>query len=405
MEALVVIIVFVIGYAIISNIIRNVSRKVIASVAPNSSFNKNFRVEVSEVSEVKEDTCDLDYFEVKIKGAIKTSSANQTVQFVAKMHDETNGEKEPVLSTIEEFQSDYSVVFSFQKSEKLPYADTLISDWVTIFKMPLVFLEFPKKGRRDISITFYITNQQGNILEQAEHKISFVNKENGYLDALENRKKFEEVIIKTALLVSNSDGEMDTSEADIIKHWVKTRLTGYNESVRDENKQRLNGYIKDGFSQVKNDEIDTHDVLDEIHDIASDGEKYELYELCLKVASADGKAEQEELDLLNDITDYLNLDRVKLQSMLEKELPINIYTNKVDDEESLIGITPDMDNKQIKKHLVKEYSKWNARVAHKDETIRKQAEEMIQIIVNLRQKYKDKKMSKRDSSFDDDIPF
>lgn len=340
------------------------------------------------IFKIKENTLDIDCFEVKIQGAINAQSNNATVQFIAKMHDETNEEKEPVLSTIEEFQSDDSVVFSFQKSEELPYANTLISDWITIFKIPLPFLEFPKKGRRDISITFYIVNQQGNILEQAEHKIPFVNEENGYLDALENRKKFEEVIIKTALLVSNSDGEMDNSEAEVIKHWVKTRLTGYNESVRNENKQLLNDYIKDGFNQVKNDEIDIHSILDEIHDIASDGEKYELYELCLKVASSDGKAEQEELDLLDDITDYLDLDRVKLQSMLEKELPVNIYTNSIDDKESLIGITIDMDNKQIKKHLVKEYSKWSARVAHKDEKIRNQAEEMIQIIVDLRKKYK-----------------
>lgn len=340
------------------------------------------------IFKTKENTLDIDCFEVKIQGAINAQSNNATVQFIAKMHDETNGEKEPILSTIEEFQSDDSVVFSFQKSEELPYENTLISDWITIFKIPLLFLEFPKKGLRDISITFYIVNQQGNILEQAEHKIPFINEENGYLDALENRKKFEEVIIKTALLVSNSDGEMDNSEAEVIKHWVKTRLTGYNESVRNENKQLLNGYIKDGFNQVKNDEIDIHSILDEIHDIASDGEKYELYELCLKVASADGKAEQEELDLLDDITDYLDLDRVKLQSMLEKELPVNIYTNSIDDKESLIGITTEMDGRQIKKHLVKEYSKWNARVAHKDEKIRKQAEEMIQIIIDLREKYK-----------------
>lgn len=358
-----------------------------------------------QILQTKEDVHDLDCFEVKIRGAIEVSSENQTVSFVAKIYDETSGEKEPVLSAIDEFQSDNSIEFLFQKSEKLPYVNTLISDWTTIFKMPLVLLEFPKKGKRDISIAFYIANQQGDILEQSEHKISFYNKENGYLESLENRKKFEEVIIKTALLVSNSDGEMDGTEAGVIKHWVEARLTSYMESALYENKHRLNGYIKDGFSQVKNDEIDIHGVLCEIQDIASDGEKYELYELCLKVASADGKAEQEELDLLDDITDYLNLDRVKLQSMLEKELPVNIYTNSVDDEESLIGITSDMDNKQIKKHLVKEYSKWNARVAHKDEKIRKQAEKMIQIIVNLRKKYKDKKNTKQDSMFGDDIPF
>ena len=340
------------------------------------------------ISQTKEDKLDLECFEIQIKGEINAQSDNATVQFTAKMHDEMDGKKEPILSTVKEFQSDDSITFSFSKSEKLPYANSLISEWVTVVKIPLLFLKFPKKGNRNISVIFYIADQQGNVLEKANHQISFFNKENGYLDLIKNRKKFEEVILKTALLVSDSDNEMDSSEAEIIKHWVKIRLTGYDENTRDEHKQRLNGYIKEGFSGVKNDEIDIHSVLDEINDIASDGEKYELYELCLKVASADGKAEQEELDILDDITDYLNLDRVKLQSMLEKELPINIYTSSVDNKESLVGITSDMDKKQIKKHLLKEYSKWNARVAHSDEKIREQTNEMIKIIVELREKYK-----------------
>ena len=376
---------FFIGYAIISTIIKNVSRKTIGAIAPDSSFNKNFRVNILQT---KEDKLDLDCFEIKIRGVIDAKLDNQTVQFIAKLYDETNGKKEPILSNVKEFQGDNSIAFYFSKSERLPYKNTLINDWATVFKIPLVFLEFPKKGKRDISIEFSVVNQQDNVLEKASHQISFFNNENGYLDLIKNRKKFEEVIIKVALLVSNSDNEMASSEADIIKRWVQARLTAYDENARDEHKQRLNGYIREGYNQVKNDEIDIHSTLDEINDIASDGEKYELYELCLKVASADGKAEQEELDMLDDITDYLNLDRAKLQSMLEKELPINIYTSSIENKEALVGITVDMDNKQIKKHLIKKYSKWNARVAHKDEKIRKQADEMIQIIIELKQKYK-----------------
>ena len=348
----------------------------------------NFR---TKISQIKDDKLDLDCFEIKIKGAINAQSNNTTVQFIAKMYDKTDGKKEPILSTVEDFQSDDSVVFSFKKTEELPYANSVISEWMPAVRIPLLFLQFPKKGNCNIGIIFYITDQQGNILEQASHQISFFNKENGYLDLVENRQKFEQVIIKTALLVSDSDGEMASSEAGIIKNWVKTRLAGYDENARDEHKQRLNSYIKKSFNEIKNNETDIHSiykVLYKIKGIASDGEKYELYELCLKVAGADDKAKQGELDILDRIAKYLNLDRVKLQSMLEKELPINIYTSDVDNKESLVGITSDMDSKQIKKHLLKEYSKWNARVAHSDGKVRKQADEMIKIIIELKEKYK-----------------
>jgi hypothetical protein len=54
----------------------------------------------------------------------------------------------------------------------------------------------------------------------------------------------------------------------------------------------------------------------------------------------------------------------------------------------MIGITPNMSEKEIKKHLRKEYTKWNARVSNADPKIREQANEMIKIIVELRAKYK-----------------
>lgn len=340
-----------------------------------------------KILQTKEEKLDLDCFRVEIKGTIKALMDNQAVKFIAKMYDETDGKKEPVLSNIKEFQSDDSSVFSFLKKQTLPYADSIISDWIPAFFVPLVFLEFPKKGNRNISIVFYVVNQADKILEKASDKISFFNKENGYLNAIENRQKFEEVMIKIALLVSKSDNQMVSAEADVIKHWVNERLLGYNSDIKDEHKQRFNSYIKEGYSQVKNAEIDIHSTLDEINEIASVGEKYQLYELCLKVISADSKAEQEELDMLDGITDYLNLDRVKLQSILDEGL-IGIDIKPVSKKELLVGVRSNMDKEQIKKHLLKEYSKWNARVAHNDKKIRERAKEMKEIIVELREKYK-----------------
>ncbi len=56
-------------------------------------------------------------------------------------------------------------------------------------------------------------------------------------------------------------------------------------------------------------------------------------------------------------------------------------------EENLLGITPDMAEKEIKRILREQYQKWNARVASTDPKIRAQAEEMIHLIAEAKKKY------------------
>jgi len=122
-------------------------------------------------------------------------------------------------------------------------------------------------------------------------------------------------------------------------------------------------------------------------EILTDAQKYELFELCLNITKADGVAEPKEIKIIQNISEAINLDKVKTQLMIEKELPVTIHTGNEYNKEQMIGITTDMDNEQIKNHLRKEYTKWNSRVTNRDPEIRKQAEEMIKIISELRKIY------------------
>lgn len=84
----------------------------------------------------------------------------------------------------------------------------------------------------------------------------------------------------------------------------------------------------------------------------------------------------------------MNLDKAKIQSMIEKELPITMHSEDSSNNEQLIGITSDMSKSDILKHLRQEYTKWNSRITNSDPKVQEQAKKMIEIISELRTKYK-----------------
>lgn len=330
---------------------------------------------------------DWDVFHVQIKGMIEGDRDNFPVRFIVKMIDITDKES-PILSSIDNFQSKDSRVFWYESDiEKLPYRSSTFSDWVTTINIPKLFLEFPRSGLRRIEFkVFAVDGNSDSILSQDSTVVSYQNLEKGYLDQSENREYFEEMIIKTAMLVSASDGDMGIDEANIVKSWVIKNLERYNLDYRDEEKVRLNNYIKEAYNDIGNGDIDIYDTLEGIENITSEGDKFELFQVCLDVAGADGEADSAELEIIHEIAGYIELDKKQFKSMIEKTLPITMHTSPAN-EESLLGINPDMDIKEIKRILREQYQKWNARVASSDPKIRLQAADMIHLIAKAREKY------------------
>lgn len=328
-----------------------------------------------------------DTFKIEIKGIIDGPKDNFDVKFVVRMYDITDKES-PILSTLEDFQKADSREFFYESSiESLPYKETLLKNWFSVISIPKFLLEFPKKGKRQIEIkVLAIDANTRDILAVDSTKVTYLAKEKGYLDRAKDIEYFEEMTIKTAMLVSASDGTMDDDEANVVKEWIKRRLSYFNEDRQAEEKSRLNGYIKDIFTEIESGDVDVYEVLEGIENIASEGEKFELFQLCLDVAQADGEADEAELKIIHDIAEYIDLDRKQFRSMIEKTLPVTMHTTEANDE-TLLGIDSSMTDKEIRKHLRVQYQKWNARVASKDVDIRKQAEKMIHLIAEARKEY------------------
>ena len=63
-------------------------------------------------------------------------------------------------------------------------------------------------------------------------------------------------------------------------------------------------------------------------------------------------------------------------------------------ESLILGITKEMDPDDARKQLNREYAKWSSRVISSDPSIRKQADQMLNLIANARTQYVGVKLSK-----------
>ena len=348
---------------------------------------ENFKIRITN-DKLKGDEFNWDVFKVEMRGSVSGPYDNINIKTIVQIFDVTDGSEETVLSTYEDFQRNDSEMFWYESNNwLLPYKDTVFNDWSQVIQVPKMFLVAPRKGLRQFKFKIFLVNAStDNILATSETKISYNNPDDGYVDAVDNRKYFEEMVVKSAMLVSASDGSMDASEARIVNGWIQKRISRYTESFQLEHKNRLNSYIKEVYDEIKSESIDIYDVLDGIENISSEGDRFELFQICLDVAQADGEADKKELEMVQAIAKYINLDEKQFRAMIDKTLPINIHTDPQTPEQ-ILGISSEMTKSEIKKLLMKEYKKWNAVVAHTDEDKRKQAEGMIHIIASLRKKY------------------
>jgi 23S rRNA U2552 (ribose-2'-O)-methylase RlmE/FtsJ len=103
------------------------------------------------------------------------------------------------------------------------------------------------------------------------------------------------------------------------------------------------------------------------------------------VARASGSVAAEDLAILKDLASWLELDRERFRTMMEKVLPVEMH--QVKDIETVLGITSDMSKERVRRHLNKEYSKWNSRVTNADPGIQTQADQMLKLIAETRSQY------------------
>lgn len=334
----------------------------------------------------------LPTFDIKIGGTVSGPFDNFPFFFVVELFELTKDDQMlPVLCSNEEMRSSESSFFTWvSNTEEMPYANTAFNDNVEILKVPKGFLTFSRKGRLKLLFRVLIVEPTNNsLLAEASFTKTYQNKELGYHDMMANQEKTEELAIKMSVLLAAVDGDFDSKEANLIKSWIKRRVKEFSDDTQKENKARLNQYVKDVY-HIRS----TPDIYEEINRLCQESKdlskanKFDILDLMLQVAGADGKTSKDELKMLNDVSHLLGVDQKIFRDLRDKMLPLHTHeiasSSSIEDLDHLLGINDSLSTEEKKKHLNAEYRKWNARTNSSDEKVRTQAREMIRKISHYR---------------------
>jgi len=268
---------------------------------------------------------------------------------------------------------------------KLPHQVTTLSEWTAIAQIRFDWLLFPRKGKRQLQFNTSIMSADSNQqLAYAQCEFACENPAFGYMNLQENIERTNILAVALAFAVSAADNKLYDCEVELIKNWARDNILENSASDKDELKldkalEKTIAFFRGG------NKLDTYNICDEIVGIAPVAQRYDILELCLYVAQSKGSVSAEELTFLKNMADWLELDSKRFRIMMEKVLPVDMH--EVRDVEAILGITSDMSKERVRKHLNKEYGKWNSRVTNADPDIQTQADQMLKLIAEAKSQY------------------
>ena len=268
---------------------------------------------------------------------------------------------------------------------KLPHRVTTLSDWTAVAQIRFDWLLFPRKGERQLQFTASIMSADSNQeLACARCLFTCENPAFGYMNLQENIERTNILAVALAFAVSAADDKLFDCEIELIKNWARDNIL--ENSASDEDELKLDKALDKTITFFRSgSNLDTCKICDEIVVIAPIAQRYDILELCLYVAQSKGSATAEELTFLKNMAGWLEVDPDRFRVMMEKVLPVDMH--EVRDVETILGITSDMSKERVRKHLNKEYSKWNSRVTNADPDIQTQADQMLSLIAEAKSQY------------------
>jgi uncharacterized tellurite resistance protein B-like protein len=264
---------------------------------------------------------------------------------------------------------------------KITGGTATLSDFSKIASIPTDQLLLPRSGRRMLKVDICFRSQSNQtLLGLATVGLPYENPHPGYIDLEQARQRVGNMAVALALTISAADGEITEEKSWLIKNWIRDNLTDPTDIAQHDDFDKAFDKALKFFK--KGCRIDIDGMAAEIAENGSPAQKYDIIELCMKVAAADGKATRTELMLLKKLSNSFRIDTERFRSMLEKFLPVGMHD--VHDAELVLGINENMDPEQSRRQLNAEYRKWNSRVTSSDPSVQNQADHMLKLIAQAR---------------------
>jgi len=353
-----------------------------------SSSMKNFSIQLKK--RLADDDVPFERYEILGKGIFPNRNKTQ-ISFVTQLLDVTDKDEKPkhVISSTERFQGEESSVFIDERKGPEVEGGFGFIDPTVIGIIIKDILVPPKSGTRSIEVFLTIKDGNDDNLETYSQPLQLVFDQKGYEESYEAREEAFTLDIQMAVFVAFSDNEFHKTEGALIKNWMTTTLEYFEDEDEERVKERFNKTFKKSFEQAKEGKLSLSNITKRFNEIGDDRLKYQAIELCLDVMAADGIADEGELEAIRKICNSLELDFDEVQKLKDVRLKdLKMRVTEGTSLEELVGIQPNWDNDQIKKHIRSEFKKWNSRLtSSKNEGEKNNVQEKLNLIAELRKKY------------------
>ena len=340
--------------------------------------------------ELKEGNTVVDAFAVEICGTIHAPEDIRSATLRISILDITDGsaEAKEVRARDPQVASSGNSEFCYvAELGRLPHETTTLEDWTSVAQLRSDGQEFCRRGKRTLRFETSIQSVGGDVeLARAWCTFIYDNPLPGYIDLHENGERTKVLTVALAFAVSAADGKLYDCEVELIKNWARENVVESSDQTSDQADEKLEKALSTTVAYFsEGNRLDVCSLCEEVVEIAAVGLRYEVLDLCLRVTKANGSVAVEEMAVLKALASWLEVDVEKFRTMIEKILPVDMH--EVMDVEDLLGITSDMNKEKTRKHLNREYSKWNSRVTSANPDIQTQADQMLKIIAEARGQY------------------
>ena len=346
---------------------------------------------------------DFKCFIVKASGLIG-STYHSSVKIILNCYDNTDKNDDEIGTSVVTAHEAYSENSPYKRIFGREFVmevspSTYYPKGTVLFIVPSEFIVPPHSGKRKLKFTVNICeadtevnfggyNDTSKIIYHASDLVDFNYKDIGYMDAVINKDKVEDLTIKLAMCMAAVDGHLDQKELNSIKDWAKNLTNLLEDDKKDERKKHFSKFIKDTYTEAKAKRISISELVKEFNKVASKTQKYEAIELLLNISSADGKLSKDEEVFINKIAKTTNIDLKTFRDMKNKVVAnVDKIETLEKPSETTFGLSDDMTEKEKCTSLTKQYNKWKGQTTHKDPKRKKRAKEMIKAIADLRKQY------------------
>ncbi|MDG2229564.1 MAG: tellurite resistance TerB family protein [Gammaproteobacteria bacterium] len=311
-------------------------------------------------------------------------------------------ERVPVISTFEGSSEFESRIYEQRLRIGQFKAGQYWPNWVELCDFTDQEIIGPKKGQRKLLVSGFLwdINQPANFkygiaeniagsvdFAEIEMPYNFINV--GYTELDQNRLKVQGLSVQLAIGLAMSDGSLDRKEGNVIKKWMKEAVEIAPESDRAKVKNSLNKALETGSKKAKEGKTNISNICKQLDQKAGIADKYDVLELCLDVMSSDGKADQEELAFIEEISKHIGIDYKEITKLKERRLlDLELPEAETADVDKALDIDPSWSQDEKKKHIMKLYRKYNGRInSAKDENQKKSAQSMLDLCAEAIKKY------------------